>query len=370
MSKTTKKSPQRFRLTDNLNYLLAAFAIAFVAWVFAKSGQTLESRLVVPVVLTNVDERIEARVTPATVPVVVRYSSDLQGYIDSENFHFEVDGSDLRQGLGLEWKTKSLALTEKNWVSELPRRRRVSLLRIGGPGNTVEIRARWRAQAAQVEADVVGATELPEGLQLASVRVTPREVWVAGDDAALAGLPRDEATGRLRLLTERISVSNRSQGAIETVGIRLPPGVEIVQPPTALAEVYLDIQEVVSIRELRDLPLQFEAVSPDTVRLEYTQTTATVTVRGPQSLLKQLGTESIDVRLVRPPEELPGTTREVPVEARFSRAVPDDIRARLSIQSVEPKTIRVRYLQKTEPTAAPAESTPQADAPPPVSKPD
>lgn len=362
MSKTTKKkSPQRVRLSDNLNYVLAAFAVAFVAWVFAKSGQTLESRVVVPVLLKNVDPRIEARVTPESVPVVMRYASDLQGYINSENFHFEVDGSDLRQGLGLEWKTKSLALTEKNWVSHLPRRRRVSLLRIGASGNTVEIRARWRAQAAVVEADVVGTADLPEGLQLAGVRVTPREVWVAGNDAALAGLARDEATGRLRLLTERVNVANRTQGAIENVGIRLPAGVEIVQPPTAFAEVYLDIQEVVSIRELRDVPLQFEAVSPDTIRLEYTATTATVTVRGPQSLLKQLGTESIEVRLVRPPEELPGATREVPVEARFSRMVPDDVRARLSIQSVEPKTIKVRYAQKAEPPAQ--RSTPPADTP-------
>ncbi|MBX7245909.1 MAG: hypothetical protein K1X53_10455 [Candidatus Sumerlaeaceae bacterium] len=342
-----KKKLPTIRFSDNLNLLAVSFAIAFVAWIFAKAGRTQEATISVPVVAVPSDPRLDLQIVPPSVTVQLRYSDDIQAYVNSQNLHFEVDIADLRSNLGLNWLSKSLPLTEKNWVANIPRSRRVELLKIGTQSNTVEIRARWNAQPALVEADVVGQDQISEGLKLTvPVKVVPHEVHVAGTAQALDSAERDELTSKIKLLTEKISVAQRTQGGLESVPIKVPAGLEIVQPATTMAEVNLEIQEVATIREIRNVPLQFDALASDTITLSYREKGCTVTVYGPQSMLKNLAPDSIDVQLLRPAEELPGTTKDVPLEAHFSRSVPADVQNRLTIRSVEPKSIRIQYMQK------------------------
>lgn len=343
-AKKSKKTANRLRPPENLSLLVLAFAIAFVMWVFAKATQTEETRINVPVAVVPRDSRVEIRVTPEAVPVTLRYPRSIQREISSENFRFEVDARDLRDSLGIDWKKKTQALGRENLVINLARNQRIHLLKVGSQSNTVEIQMRWNAQPAIVEADVTGIDRLPPGFQLVTpVQVAPREVFVAGDPEALAKAPRDQATGRIRLTTGRINVANRSTPGDEQVPISVPQGLEIVQPASVIATATLEIQEVQSVREIRGVPLSFKALSPDTVRMEYRQETANVTVYGPQSLLPDLTPASFEMVLQRPAEELPGTEKDVPIEARLAQSVPDNVRSRLTIRSVDPKTIRVRY---------------------------
>jgi hypothetical protein len=342
-----KKSRLRLRLSDDGSLLAAALAIAFVAWILAKATQTDEARLIVPVEVAPRVPGMEVRVTPPTVPVVLRYPKEAQKDINSENFHFEVDASDLRQNLGLDWKAKTQLLSEDNWVANIPEPGRVHLLRIGTQSKTVEVKLRWNAKPALIEPDIVGQDRLPEGLQVVTpVKVTPKEVWIAGEPEALASIPRDEITSQMKLLTEKINVADRTQSALETVGIKVPGGIEIVPPASKLAEVSLEIQEVRTINEIRGLKLEFEALQPDSVQLDYKEKTATVTVFGPNSLLRQLGPESFEVVLQRPAQEIPGTTKDVELEARLTPSVAPEVRSRLTIRSIEPKSIKIRYTAK------------------------
>ncbi len=350
---TKKKQPGRPRLSANLNLLMVSFGIAFVVWVFAKTAQTEESRLGVPVNVTPRDPRVEVLVTPDHLPVLLRYPRELQRDISSENFRFEVDARDLRDNLGIEWKTKTQALGRENLVSNLPRTGRVDFLRIDSPNNTVEVKMRWNAQPAVVEADVAGADRLPAGFQLVTpVKVTPREVYVAGEPASLARAPRDPVSGRIRLMTDTVSVQDRTRGGTEQVAIRVPQGLEVVQPATILAEVALEVQEVQTVREIRGVPLEFKAVSADTISLDYKERTAAVTVYGPQSLLPKLDPSSFEVVMQRPPEELPGTTKDVPLEARIAKTVPEEIRSRLTVRTIEPRVLRIRYVARQQPAPA------------------
>src|SRR5688572_2377860 len=111
MSKTKPKT----RISENLNLLLASVALAFLIWVFAKAGETRETKLEVPVVVSNEDPRIETTVEPSSISVQLRYGKDAAPHINSDNFRFKIDTAELREKLGVEWTAKSLTLSEKDW---------------------------------------------------------------------------------------------------------------------------------------------------------------------------------------------------------------------------------------------------------------
>lgn len=131
----------------------------------------------------------------------------------------------------------------------------------------------------------------------------------------------------------------------------------MVQRSSNLAEVNLEIQEVQTVREIENIPLDFHAVAPDTVAMRYSTRSASVRVFGPQSLLRQLSPESFRVSLVRPQEEVPGTVRDLPLEVHFTSSISDEIRSRVLIQGIEPNSIRVEYVAR-EKTAQNSATTP------------
>jgi hypothetical protein len=346
-----KKKLIRIKISENARLLLVSFGIAFVVWVFAKAGETEEARIQVPVVVTlgdkRPDERMDVRVEPARIPVILRYPKRLERYISSENFRLQVDAQEVSDDLGLDWKSMSQPLTEKNWFANIPEASRVDLIKIGTQSNTVEVRLRWNARPAVVEPQIVGADRLPEGLQLVTpVSVTPREVWIVGESHALDTIPRDEVTSKLALKTAPINVSDHSKGNLESVQIETPPGVEVIQPKSRFAEVNFEIQEVQTIREIRNVKIDLKALNPDAVDLVYKERIATVTVFGPPSLLKQLTSDSFEISMIRPSEELPGTSKDVPLEVRFSPNVPADIKTRVTIRGSRPATVRVSYVAR------------------------
>src|ERR1043166_4847783 len=296
-----KKNRLQIRLTEDGRLLLLSLVIAFVIWVVAKTAQTDEARLVVPVQVTPREPGVEVRINPPTVPVVLHFPKDVQKDINSENFHFEVDASDLRQNLGLDWRTMTQVLSEQNWIANIAEPRRVKLVTIGTQHRTVEVKMRWDAKNAVVEPDIVGEDRLPQGLQLVHpVKVSPHEVWIAGEPEALATIPRDELTSKMRLMTQKISIADRTQSGVESAPIVIPNGVTIVQPATKTADVNIEIQEIQTISDIHGVKLDFKALQPDAVQLDYAQKTATVTVFGPNRLLKELTQDSFEVVLQRP----------------------------------------------------------------------
>lgn len=353
MLKKKKKSLPQIRVSENLQLLLVSLALAFVAWMIAKTGDTEETRIQVPVLVTindkRPDARFDVRVNPQTIPVTLRSPKAVQ--LSSENLYFEVDASSMREGLGLDWKSMSLRLSEKNWVANVPERWRVRLEKIGGQTNTVEILMRWRAVPAEIKPDITGEDRLPQGMQLAPVKVSPKEIWIVGEPQVLDTLERDPVTSKMLLRTERIDVSNRTGAApLQTVLIRVPPGVEIVQPATRTADVTVDIQEVQTERVISGLKIDYVAANPD-LSAEYKEHTASVKVYGPATLLQQLGPQSLEIGFARPAEELAGMSSEVTLEPRFAPSVGGEDRTKMTIRQVTPKWIKVRFQQKQSPSS-------------------
>ncbi len=352
-----KKKINKHKLKEQLKLGGIAFGLAIIVWMVAKAGETRESQLIVPVQVTSVGDQVEVQVIPEHISVVVRYGRAASSYISSENFRFVVDGSNMQENMGVSWKTVTLGLSDEHFVANIPSAR-VDLAKIGSHGNTVEIKMRYDAVPAIVTPEIVGLDRLPEGYQLSQpVKVIPRDVYLIGDEDKLRALPRDEMTSRVMLKTAPVSVAGRTESALESVEIQLPVGVDMVQRKSAIAEVNLEIHEVQTLREISNIPLSFQALAPDTVEMQYDVKAASVTVFGPQSLLTQLTPESFRVSLVRPPEEVPGPPREVPLEIHFASSVPDEIRNRVTIRSIKPAVLQVRYLSIDKTAPADAETT-------------
>lgn len=351
-TKSQKKRPhppKSSRWRENINVIAVSLGIAIAVWLFAKLSESEEAGMTIPVVVTPDDPRIDIRVLPAQMPVILRYPKELRNYITSENFYFSVDISDLREQLGLDWLAKTELMNEKNFIAKVRGARRVSLVKVGGPTNTVRVEARWKAYPAVVVPDLVGVDQLPAGYQLVPpVRVDPSEVWVTAKPDILISVPRDNETSKIKILTDRIDVSGRTQGGLITVPLRIPPGLEVVQPKTTTAEVSLEIQEIQTVREIRGVKINLTAVAPESVSVEYEEKEATVTIFGPQSLLPKVSAEMIELGFVRPAEEVPGTTREVGLEAHFASTAPEELRSKVTIRSVHPKAIKVRYVPKQQ----------------------
>lgn len=341
--------PKTSRIRENLNLLAVSLGLAVAVWLFAKMSETEEAGLTIPVAVTPDDPRLEVRISPSQMPVVLRYPKELRNYITSENFYFSVDVSDLRDKLGLDWQAKTEPMNEKNLVANIRGARRVTLVKTGAPSNTVRVEVRWKAQPAVVVPEIVGTDRLPAGYQLVTpVRVEPSEVWVTGRPEVMLSLARDELTSKIKLLTERIDVSSRTEGGLVSVPIKLPPGLEIIQPKVATAEVTLEIQEIQTVREIRGVKINLSAVAPETLAIEYKEKQATVTVFGPQSLLPKVTPEMIDISFVRPAQEVPGSSHEVALEAHFNSNAPEEVRTKLAIRSIEPRAITIHYLPKEQ----------------------
>jgi len=341
-----KKKINKQRLKEQGRLGAIALGLAIIVWVIAKSGETREARLRVPIEVSSVGPQVEVEVKPELMDVLVRYGREASPYISSENFKFVVDASSLQDNLGISWKSMTIGLSDKNWVPNIPSAR-VDLAKIGQQGSTVEVRMRYAAVSAIIKPNIVGQDQLPEGYQLQSpVKVTPREVYLIGDPDKLATLSLDELTSRVQLKTEAISVAGRTESSLESAEILLPPGVSLVQRSTNLAEVNLEIQEVQTVREIKKIPLEFQAIAQDTISMKYSTRSAAVRVFGPQSLLRQLVPESFRVNLVRPQEEIPGTRATVPLEVHFALSVPDEIRNRVQIQGIEPSALQIDYVAR------------------------
>ncbi len=348
-----KKKINKQHLKEQLRLVAMALGLALVVWLIAKAGETREAKLTIPIEVTSVGPQVEVQVIPNEMPVLIRYGREASPYISSENFRFVVDAGTMQENLGVSWKSMTMSLSEKNWMANIPSAR-VDLANIGLQSSTVEIRMRYNAVPAVVRPEIVGLDRLPDGYQLVQpVKVTPREVYLVGDSDKLSALTQDDITSRVQLKTAPVSVAGLTESNLESVEILLPPGVSMVQRNSNLAEVNLEIQEVQTVRAISDIPLDFQAVAPDTVTMKYSVRSASVRVFGPQSLLRQLSPESFRVGLVRPQEEIPGQVRDVPLEVHFASSISEEIRSRVLIQGIEPNSIRAEYVAKQS-TPAPA----------------
>ncbi|NLD61090.1 hypothetical protein GX645_01375 [Candidatus Sumerlaeota bacterium] len=331
----------------HLNMIIVSLAVAVIAWFFAMSGQINESSVMIPVKLRGIDPRMEVRVVPDTVRVWVTHPKNIQSYINSDNLLFDVNIDTLIPDLSVNWKKQSYVLDNSLLVATVPSGQVI----LSGKKNSyprVEVSYRWKAWEADVLPTVTGVAQLADkGLaMLKEASVSPRQVWIVGEQDIINTLPRDPVTQRLQVHTDRLVASDYDQAVLKTVGISLPPGLDIIQPKSATVEVSLDIQPITTEREITNVPIPPRLFATDTLDAECDVSSVKVVVRGPENIIKRLDPSSFLITPLRPAEELPNTTREVKVSAMLRSDVSGEFGTRITIVGVEPKTVTVKYKKK------------------------
>ncbi len=336
---------------SHINMIIVSIAVALIAWLFAMSEQISESSLMIPVKLRGVDrDRVEVRVTPESLRIRLAYPRNIQSSINSDNLFFDINFDGLFPQLGVEFDHKELTMSDTYLWSNAPGEVRIVSEKSAMPKVVVE--ARWRAQQADVMANVTGAAALAEqGLVFANknhINISPATVWITGAQADLDRLQYDPLTQRRQVWTEPISIANNKTTFMKTVGISLPPGLEVVEPKSGTVEVPIDIKPITTEREITGVPIPPNLFSSDNVNAVCDSTNIAVTVRGPEGALKKLDPSSFQILPIRPAEELPDTTREAKLDVLLRSDLSGTYGTKISIIGYTPENVTVHYTRKTE----------------------
>lgn len=209
------------------------------------------------------------------VDVMLEGSQDKLAVLTSRDLVAQVDVTSLQPG------DRNPRLTEKNFLMELPEG--VRILEITPGSLTLHLETVVEREVP-VEARFEG--EPPPGFARGPAQVTPERIRVRGPQSHVAAVER--------AFTETISLAGRREPlALPQVAIDIPD--HKVVPLDATVSVRVEIGEEQKEQRFTNVTVRPEsggAVSPDT---------ASVTLRGPRSVVESLRPE--DVRLVVAPGE-------------------------------------------------------------------
>jgi YbbR domain-containing protein len=302
--------PQRWlqALTHNLPLKLLSLAIAFGLWSFVNFGErdTVESFKVALELRNLPPNLIITSPKPDFVEVQLIGPRTLLGRIDRNRLAFPIDLNGVRPGPAV-FRLSPEALV-------LPRGVRVQ--RITPAQITLELE-RVAHKIVPVRLRLTG--RLRPDFQIVETKIAPEMVEVSGPASTI----EDVSVA----YTQPIDVSNVEPGIIERE-LSLDPAAELVSFSATRVAVQLRVEEVITTRELRRVPVEVRnarsnaAVTPGTVR---------VLLRGPKRLLAEPGLED-RLAYVDAGGKQPGRYR---LEVKFD--VPDGI----EVLSIEPSQVVV-----------------------------
>ncbi len=139
------------------------------------------------------------------------------------------------------------------------------------------------------------------------------------------------------LKTDPVSISGESKPFFRTVKVQLPPNIELLNPEDALVEVIVAVAEVERTVDIEDVSIEIKTFSKN-IAVDYSPTTATVTVKAPGSVIKQLSKDSFYCEPIHSVEET-GFKGKVAIEAKFRESVPSQIKENTVIVSSKPEAI-------------------------------
>lgn len=252
----------RQALTYNLPLKILSLAIAFGLWSFVNFGErdTLES-FKVALELRNLPPQLmitSPRVDFVEVQLIGPRT--LLGRVDRNRLAFPIDLNGVRPGPAV------FRLSPE----ALPLPRGVRILRITPAQITLELE-RVGHKVVPVRLRLIG--HLRRDLQIAETKIAPETVEVSGPISTI-----EDVTV---VYTQPIDVSNVEPGILERELALEPPGEYVLLSATRVA-VQIRIEEVVTTRELRRVPLEVRnarsaaSVTPPTVR---------IILRGPKRIL-------------------------------------------------------------------------------------
>lgn len=336
--------------------VVSALAIAYCIWLIAKIGSVEEEVLDGVLVALDVPVYIEAEPDRKTVSIGVRYPKNLRKNIHSSAFRVLIKDPTLFAQPGVRERE---AVAVPLLADDVQRSSPVQSVQVQKvvPGR-MTVWVKFRTVTARITPQFGG--QPATGYRLEKTLVDQVERLVTGPQDRLDSLPRsDDAV--VELQTGPISLTNRRDSFSTSAAIAVPEGLNLLDRETrqrlprdaSFAVVQVIIKEEVTTRTIAGVPIQVSTLARDLLA-RTDPSSGTVTIVGPRSRIESLDPRTIQLRPKSLPEESPGFTGEITIEARLDESVPPDVR----IVGVRPETVVLRYETraveaKTTPTIAP-----------------
>ena len=210
----------------------------------------------------------------------------------------------------------------------------------------ISIRAKMNIEWAEVKPVIRG--KLKEGFQIAeSPRAQPPRVKVTAPAKTLQIL-KEVNNGKIVLKTDEVDISGESSSFFRTVKLNVPRGLELVNPEDEFVQVIVGVAEVEKIKKIHSVPIEIKTFTQN-IETVYSPKTATIEVKAPLSIIKDLSASDFYCEPVQPIDETVGFHGKVAIEAKFREDVSPSIKEKVGIISVKPEAVELEIKQaKTE----------------------
>jgi len=185
-----------------------------------------------------------------------------------------------------------------------------------------------------------------EGYHLdGSPAAEPADLTITGAQATLNRLT-DNGKQTLELETEPVDVAGMSRSDLVKTKVIFLDGVKPAIRENEKVAVSISIREELEERVFEKVTITIKALSA-TLEARYSPEETSVRVKGPRSVMDRLKTKSFVIAPVQPIfDENIGPETKVAIEAKFDTAEDAMAREKVSILSVEPNVVSLRYVEK------------------------
>lgn len=333
---------KRHRISSDFILILSSLLIAFVIWLIAAEADIETDNLTVSVEVINSPENYNIEIAPKETIITVQYPKAQKSSIISPNFKVVIDLNNLPEFTQREplisttWVLSPVDVVKNKNVSE-----RVKVIEIVQP-KRISIRAKMNIEWAEIEPVLRG--KLKEGFRLAEPpRAQPPRVKVTGSEKTIQTL-KEANEGKIILKTDVVDISGESSSFFRTVKLNLPEGLELVNPEDEFVQVVVGVAEVEETKKIQSVPIEIKTFTQN-IEPVYSPKTATIEVKAPLSVIKNLSANDFYCEPIQPIEETVGFQGKVAIEAKFREDVPPAVKEKVAILSVNPEAVDLEIKQ-------------------------
>ncbi len=354
------RNPNR-NLSSDAFLVATSLFIAFVIWIIAKSGDIDTVTLTVPLRLENVPQNVEAKLSQEQVQVTISAPQNIIRQLSNNAYYkFEVDWKkqfpDPRSWCSDPWamnKSSEFALSKVKHVaftsilsSEARQRfeEKVKFLLI--EPESIHAIGKYITRRSIVEFPTQGS--VLEGYKLlGSIQpTTSRNVLLLASNEVFEALGAKDQDDIVKIKSEVIDIDNAHESFNKTVRLILPQYTELFYREDSRIEVRVSIEEIIDSRTISGVPIVFQPLN-ESLDVRYAPTTATLSVRGPVHILKNLTVGDFTVR-PDAPQEQDGLEVTVGLKASFSPQSELSAGAvkKVTIVKMEPEAVLLKFQQR------------------------
>lgn len=346
-------------VSSDVFMVIASLLMAFVVWLIAKEAELDQVSLEVPIRVVEIpSENLRASIYRetflpiSTVQVSLSVPKTLVSQLLPEQLALEMTWSSITANPD-DWKSTtelqkevslepSMVILSEFLSEDLKDRIRNSINILSVEPRVVTVRGRYITRAARLNVNTRGL--LAKGYELTGPPTQkmdpPRILQVTASDARFMQLGVAEMGEPLELRTQPVSIAGRNESFTTITQVILPEDVEMSPGLSKRIQVEIQIRELQITKKIPNVEV---VILPSSANLlaDIVPKRVTVSLSGPQSVVKEIVASDLVAQPVTAPKELVGEEQTVTLQVLFSSAAISKITPEVKIDLIEPQGVKV-----------------------------